>query len=120
MRWTADLTTTPLGGGQADVFRFAAAGAGSDRITDLQRSIDRFDLSGGSFTNAVVNGADTILTHGGGTIRVEGVNTLTLAQWNALVVPGGSSAAAWEVASCEFGALAAARFSNAARDWLLA
>jgi Ca2+-binding RTX toxin-like protein len=82
---------TLTGGSNADVFRFAATNAGADRITDFQKGADRFQLSGGSFSKAVVAGADTILTHNGGTIRIEGVNTLTLAQWNALVIPGGEN-----------------------------
>jgi Ca2+-binding RTX toxin-like protein len=76
-----------IGGGGADVFRFATVGAGADTITDFSRNVDRFDLSGGSFSAHTMAGADTVLTHGGGTIHIAGVNNLTLDQWNALVLP---------------------------------
>jgi CSLREA domain-containing protein len=82
---------TLTGGANGDVFRFAATNAGADRITDFVRGNDRFQLSGGSFSKALIAGTDTILTHNGGTIRIEGVSTLSLAQWNALVIPGGES-----------------------------
>jgi Ca2+-binding RTX toxin-like protein len=71
---------TLTGGTNADVFLFAATDAGPDRITDFQKGTDRIQLSGGSFTSAQIMGADAILTHGGGTIRIECVNTLTLVQ----------------------------------------
>jgi Ca2+-binding RTX toxin-like protein len=82
---------TLTGGANADVFRFAALNAGADRIEDFVRNGDRFQLSGGSFTSLQIAGADTILTHNGGTIRIVGVNNLNLTQWNALVIPGGES-----------------------------
>ncbi len=85
---------TLTGGSGGDLFRTTNAAAGTDRITDFQRGADRFDLGGGAFTSLVVaaNG-DTVLTHTGGKIRVEGISNLTLAQWNALVVPSGNSLA---------------------------
>jgi Ca2+-binding RTX toxin-like protein len=82
---------TLTGGANADVFRFANVNAGNDRIEDFVRNGDRFQLSGGSFTSLQIAGADTILTHNGGTIRIVGVSNLTLAQWNALVLPGGEA-----------------------------
>ncbi len=83
---------TLTGGSHADVFRFTKANAGADRITDFQKSADRFDLSGGSFSKLLIAGSDTILTHNGGTIRMEGITNLTLAQWNGLVLPSGGAA----------------------------
>jgi Ca2+-binding RTX toxin-like protein/subtilisin-like proprotein convertase family protein len=82
---------TMTGGSQADVFRFSMNNTGADRIEDFNKNADRFQLSGGSFSNLVIAGADTILTHNGGTIRIVGVSNLTLNQWNALVIPGGES-----------------------------
>jgi Ca2+-binding RTX toxin-like protein len=82
---------TLTGGANADIFRFASAGAGNDRIEDFVRNGDRFQLSGGSFTSLTVSGLDTILAHNGGTIRIVGINNLNLNQWNALVIPGGES-----------------------------
>ncbi len=82
---------TLTGGAQADVFRFANANAGADRITDFNTAADTFQLSGGAFTARTIANADTILTHPGGTIRIEGIDTLSLTQWNALVIPGGES-----------------------------
>lgn len=82
---------TLTGGAQQDVFRFATTNAGADRITDFSKNADRFDLSGGTFTalSFAANG-DAILTHTGGSIRIEHPPSLTLAQWNALVLPSGS------------------------------
>ena len=78
------------GGANADIFRFATSNAGNDRIVDFSTAIDRFDLSGSIFSLATIAGSDTVLHHAGGVIRIIGVNTLSLAQWNALIVPPGS------------------------------
>jgi Ca2+-binding RTX toxin-like protein len=79
---------TMTGGAQADVFQFTNSRAGADTITDFNEDADRFDLSGGSFGSLTtgLNG-DTILQHDGGTVRMNGSYQLTLAQWNALVLP---------------------------------
>jgi subtilisin family serine protease len=84
---------TMSGGGQADIFRFGTSGQGADRIVGFNTGADKFDLTNLTFTGRSVAGSDTILTYAGGTIRVEGVNNLTLTQWNALVVPAGTSVA---------------------------
>ena len=74
------------GGNDADLFRFAAAGNGSDTILHFSAAFDRFDLSGGAFTNKGELGGDTILVYGGGRIVVEGITGLSLSDWNDLVV----------------------------------
>jgi hypothetical protein len=54
------LAPRPGGGANADLFRFATAPNG-----------------------------DAVLTHTGGTIRINAPPSLTHALWNALVIPGG-------------------------------
>lgn len=82
------------GGSEADIFRFAASSAGNDTIAGFDVTEDRFDLSGGTFTALIENGAHTRLTHGGGQIVVRDVTGLSLDAWNALVLaPGGRMAA---------------------------
>lgn len=73
------------GGGGADIFVFAPTGEGADTISDFAKLQDGFDLGGGFFAARQESGGDTILTYGGGTIRIEGVTGLSLAQWNARV-----------------------------------
>lgn len=84
---------TLSGGAHGDVFRFATSNAGVDRILDFSKNGDRFDLSGGTFTalSTAANG-DAVLTHAGGAIRIQNPPSLTLAQWNALVLPSGGRA----------------------------
>lgn len=82
------------GGAGADVFRFTTSNANVDKITDFNTTVDRFDLSGGSFSAVVERQGLTRLEHDGGVINVLGVTGLTLDQWNALVVSPGSSARA--------------------------
>jgi len=94
---------TLTGGGGADLFRFARTNAGNDRIVGFQPSVDSFDLSGGFFSQLTITaGGDSILTHDGGTIRVEGISNLSLSDWNALAgietarsVSGHDLTAAW-------------------------
>jgi len=75
------------GSSQGDVFLFAAVNAGNDVITDFGKNVDKFDLSGNLFTKVALAGnGDTILTHAGGTVRLQGDFTLTLAQWNDRVI----------------------------------
>lgn len=63
--------------------------AGVGTITDFNKNFDHFDLSGGTFTAlSIAPNGDAVLTHGGGAIRIQNPPTLTLAQWNALVVSG--------------------------------
>jgi Ca2+-binding RTX toxin-like protein len=83
---------TMNGGANADLFRFSASNTGDDLINGFSTMQDRFDLSGGTFSARAIDGADTVLTHAGGTIRVAGVNTLNLNQWNALVDPAPAAA----------------------------
>jgi Ca2+-binding RTX toxin-like protein len=82
---------TMSGGSGADLFRFAAANTGVDTITDFNKNGDRFDLSGGLFTAvSIAPNGDAVLTHTGGAIRIQNPPpSLTLGQWNALVVPAG-------------------------------
>lgn len=85
---------TLTGGPGADVFRFANANAGVDRILDFNKNGDRFDLSGGSFTAlSIAPNGDAVLTHAGGAVRIAEPAGLTLAQWNALVLPASGKAA---------------------------
>lgn len=83
---------TLTGGAHADVFRFSTANAGVDTITDFSKAGDRFDLGGGTFTalTFAANG-DAVLTHTGGSIRIQHPPTLTLAQWKALILPSSSA-----------------------------
>lgn len=74
------------GGTGPDVFRFGPANTGSDTIRDLDPSLDRFDLSGGVFTDLRIIGHDTRLFHDGGAILIRGVTGLSLDDWNALLV----------------------------------
>jgi Ca2+-binding RTX toxin-like protein len=93
---------TLSGGGQGDVFRFAASNAGTDRILDFSRNGDRFDLSGGSFTAlSIAPNGDAVLTHAGGAVRIATPPNLTLAQWNALVLPSGAKAAASDLMAAD-------------------
>lgn len=68
------------GGAGADLFVLAASGAGADRVTDFAVASDRFDLGGGRFTALAESGGNTVLTHAGGTVQLDGVTGLTLAQ----------------------------------------
>lgn len=88
---------TLVGGAHADVFRFETSNSGVDRILDFSQTEDRFDLGGGSFTalSTAANG-DAVLTHSGGAVRVASPPSLTLSQWNALVLPGGGMSLALE------------------------
>jgi Ca2+-binding RTX toxin-like protein len=80
------------GGDGADVFRFLAAPGGTDRIDAFSAAEDRFDLAlGEAFTAVSENNGNTRLTHDGGIILVTGITGLTLAGWNALILPDGSS-----------------------------
>lgn len=90
------------GAGATDIFRFATSGTGADRIVRFETALDRFDLSGGAFTALVENGGDTKLVHDGGTVLIDGVTGLTLAQWNALVLPSGSDAGGTAFAQLAF------------------
>jgi hypothetical protein len=82
---------TLIGGANSDVLRLGISGAGNDRAEGFNTAGDRFQLSGGAFTAAAIDGADTILTHNGGTIRMVGFNQTSLTFWNNLVLPGGES-----------------------------
>jgi Ca2+-binding RTX toxin-like protein len=98
---------TLTGGSQADVFRFATSNAGVDRILDFNKNGDRFDLSGGSFTAlSIAPNGDAVLTHTGGTVRIAAPPNLTLAQWNALVLPSGAKAEASDLMAADHGAAA--------------
>lgn len=72
------------GGAGADVFVFGGSD-GADRITDFSVTEDRFDLGGRSFLGTTETAAGVVLTHSGGTVRLDGVN-LTLAEANARVI----------------------------------
>jgi Ca2+-binding RTX toxin-like protein len=67
-------------------------GQGNDRMDGFQTALDRFELAGSAFAGVVENNGNTRLTHSGGTVLVTDVTGLSLAQWNALVVPGGGAA----------------------------
>jgi Ca2+-binding RTX toxin-like protein len=82
------------GGADADTFRFSVAGTNRDTINGFETALDRFDLSGGTFTSATESGGSTTLVHSGGTVLVAGVAGLSLADWNALVLPAGGAASA--------------------------
>jgi Ca2+-binding RTX toxin-like protein len=116
---------TLAGGSGADVFLFDSANVGIDTITDFNRNQDRFDLGGGSFTGAsTAPNGDTLLSHAGGTIRIQSPPALTLAQWNALVLPDGGEAGGGPMAF-EAGPLHAAFLQNqivhlAHGDWFFA
>ncbi|MCC6917665.1 MAG: hypothetical protein IT548_00590 [Alphaproteobacteria bacterium] len=87
---------TLSGGSGADLYRFLGSNLGTDRITDFDKGADRFDLGGRSFTGANVTASgDTVLTYQGGSLRIGGVAGLTLAEWNALVIPGAGRTAAF-------------------------
>ncbi len=81
---------TLTGGAGADIFTFsqpltvADGFDGADLITDFDPMVDRFELNMRRFTAAAIDGADTVLAWAGGTIRVAGVNTLSLSDWNRL------------------------------------
>ena len=81
------------GGAGADRFAFSGAGQGADLVRDFSAAEgDRFDLDGKSFTAVASDGAGgTLLTWDGGTIRVEKVTGLSLADWNGLVVKGANT-----------------------------
>lgn len=81
------------GGLGADRFAFSGAGQGHDRVRDFASAQgDRFDLDGAQFTAAASDGAGgTVLSWAGGTITVEKVAGLSLADWNALVVKGANT-----------------------------
>jgi Ca2+-binding RTX toxin-like protein len=107
---------TMLGGRGADVFRFAGT-TGADRIDDFDTAEDRFDLGAGSFTSLKIKGADTLLTHAGGTVRIAGVSTLTLSGWNDLVLPDSAISAT----DADDGPLAAHEFLRPHHgDWMAA
>ncbi len=74
------------GGAGADIFAFGAVGQGNDRITDFATALDRLELGSRGFSAVTTVGAYSVLTHAGGTVRVDGVTGLTLEQWNALVI----------------------------------
>ena len=78
----ADVLT---GGAGADVFVLSSANEGADRITDFAAG-DTIDLGGGRFTAVSQTGTGTLLTHGGGTVQIDGTAVRTLAEWNAVVV----------------------------------
>ncbi|WP_395647325.1 FG-GAP-like repeat-containing protein [Terricaulis sp.] len=62
-------------------------------IGDFEVGVDV--LYGGSIASMSIDGADTLLTMtGGGTVRIVGINSLTLAQWQAQNVSVGNSWAA--------------------------
>lgn len=79
---------TLIGGAGADIVRLAQSNAGADSVRDFNAGDDRFDLFGGTFSAMSVAGSDTILTHAGGTVRVEGISNLSLDDWKALVLGG--------------------------------
>jgi Ca2+-binding RTX toxin-like protein len=83
---------TLTGGAGADRFRFAASDAGVDRILDFDQSADRFELTGLFTALSIAPNGDAVLTHAGGTVRVAAPPSLSLAQWNALVLPLGAKA----------------------------
>jgi Ca2+-binding RTX toxin-like protein len=114
---------TLTGGGGADVHRFTGPTTGVDTITDFSRNFDRFDLGGGTFSAlSIAPNGDAVLTHAGGAVRVQGPPNLTLAQWNALVLPAAlaaeqplhSAGAAWH------GADTGALWAPGHADWALA
>lgn len=80
------------GGAAADTFRFATSSTGNDRIFNFEFALDKFDLTGGTFSAATEVSGNTRLTHAGGTVLIMGVTGKTLAQWNAQVLPSGGTA----------------------------
>jgi hypothetical protein len=81
------------GGAGADRFAFSGIGQGADLIRDFSAAEgDRFDLDGKVFTAVASDGAGgALLTWEGGTVRVEKVAGLSLADWNALIVKGANT-----------------------------
>ena len=81
------------GGTGADRFAFSGAGQGKDLVHDFSAAEgDRFDLDDKAFTAVASDGAGgTLLTWDGGTIRVEKVAGLSLADWNGLIVKGANT-----------------------------
>lgn len=80
------------GGAGADRFAFSGGAQGADKVRDFSAAQgDRFDLDGGQFTAAAATANGTALTWAGGTITVENVTGLSLADWNALVVQGANT-----------------------------
>ncbi|MCC6920585.1 MAG: hypothetical protein IT548_15415 [Alphaproteobacteria bacterium] len=75
------------GGAGADLFRFSAASSGTDTIQGFSKTADHFDLGGAVFTAVSDITGDSVLTYSGGTIIVQAVAGLTLAQWNDLIIP---------------------------------
>jgi Ca2+-binding RTX toxin-like protein len=75
-----------LYGGVGSDFFFLFAG-GPSRIMDFEVGVDRFIT--GSITSMSISGADTLLTTNvGNVIRVVGINSLSLAQWQGHVSAG--------------------------------
>lgn len=87
------------GGGGPDIFRFTNEASNVDTIEGFAIDEDRFDLSGGSFSELTEDGTNSTLRHVGGAIVVAGVTGLDLDDWNALVLPGGATAKAATPAS---------------------
>lgn len=84
---------TMNGGTGADLFVFAAAGNGDDRLRGFSFADDRFDLSGLAFTAVSEGNGNTRLVYAGGTIVIEGVTGHSLDDWNALSGPPARTAA---------------------------
>lgn len=111
------------GGSEPDLFRFSSSEDGNDRIVGFDTVRDRFELARGLFTAERESDTGTLLFHKGGTILIEGVTGLTLAEWNALVVPPAAAAATAAMVQGEAAspdaATGAFRFSPDAPDELL-
>lgn len=75
---------TLSGGAGGDIFRFAPANSGDDRILDFNINQDSFDLGGTLFTNLQEAAGNTKLFYSGGTVLVAGVTGIDLGDWNNL------------------------------------
>lgn len=78
-----DAIELGFGPGEVDVV-VLGAGSGDDTVDDYEVGVDRFDLGGRIFFEAVQTADGLLLTHAGGTVLLEDV-TATLDQINAAV-----------------------------------
>ncbi|MGH6952112.1 MAG: calcium-binding protein, partial [Vitreimonas sp.] len=78
-----------FGGAGRDIFW--VAGPDSFRIMDFELGVDRLaGVAGTSIVSISISGADTLLNmSGGAVVRIAGINSLTLAQWQAQLQANG-------------------------------